>query len=365
MKRSIICLVALILATGCATNTKLQVLVTPMGEEPGEAKEQYTYALPRTVLKLEVIFTEVKSVPGPYWEYAEKFLGISEVIRQKSSHWQIRDLKISSHSELDPEQFYSLNVLDGDFPPALLENYRQKGVLLDGTEMMHEIAGGMGDVPGLNTGSFDFLDLGVEPNFEERTETMYKTLVTDTSFVKVPVQRTVVEQKSMAMKAEEAADFLLEIRTRRFEMLTGEYEVYPDGEAMAATIAKLDQLESSYLSLFTGKTITRNLKRDYFIVPETGSSPSRYRLEMFSEQLGIVPPQLKEGTPLEVQIEPLGTTRGPGSYFSGIPSNERYNRLIYRIPDVAELKVTHGEKILSLQRISIYQSGEILFSPIK
>ena len=62
---------------------------------------------------------------------------------------------------------------------------------------------------------------------------MYKTLVTDTSFVEVPVNRTITEQKSPAMKAEEAADFLLELRTRRFELLTGEYESYPQGEAMA------------------------------------------------------------------------------------------------------------------------------------
>ena len=83
----------------------------------------------------------------------------------------------------------------------------------------------------IDTETISYVDLGVYPNYEERSETMYKTLVTDTSFVRVPVQRTVVEQKSFAMKAEEAADFLLELRARRFEMLTGEYEVYPDGVA--------------------------------------------------------------------------------------------------------------------------------------
>lgn len=364
MKRTIILVLGVILAAGCATQTKVQVLVTPMGEEPDGVKQQFTYALPRTVLKLEVIASEVKRVPGPYWEYAERFLGISEVIRQKSNHWQIRDVRVIPHEELDPQQFYSLNVLAGELPFDFLDPFKERGVLVDGTGMIHEVVDGKGLESEVNGEIHAYMDLGVESNFEERAETMYKTLVTDTSFVRVPVQRTVVEQKSLAMKAEEAADFLLEIRTRRFEMLTGEYEVYPNGEAMAAAIAKLDQLEAAYLSLFTGKTVTRNLKRAYFIVPGPGSPPSSYRLDMFSEQLGFVPPQLMEGIPFEVRIEPLGTTRGPGSYFSGIAAGDRYDKLIYRIPDVAELKVLLGEELLSLQRISIFQSGEILYSPI-
>ncbi len=34
------------------------------------------------------------------------------------------------------------------------------------------------------------MDLGIDSNFEERTSTMYKTIVTDTGFVEVPVNRT-------------------------------------------------------------------------------------------------------------------------------------------------------------------------------
>jgi hypothetical protein len=243
-----------------------------------------------------------------------------------------------------------------------LTPYLEQGIVMTGSETIHESIKGNGLQSTSRDNFIRYEDLGVSNNFEERTETMYKTIVTDTAFVEVPVQRTVVEQKSSATKAREAANFLLELRTRRFEMLTGEYEVYPDGEAMGASIQKLDQMEASYLSLFTGKTITRVLKRTWFIVPEPGVDPSTYPLDVFSTMLGFVPAEMNEGQPLEVVMAPMGKTIRVGGYFSS--SSVPPNALLYRIPDLVELKVMLGEQALSTHRVSIYQSGHMLTAPI-
>ncbi len=355
---------AAVITAGCSTTRELQVQVTPLGGEPVQAQEKYIYALPQTVFRIEIVCEEVRSIPGPYREYAEKYLGITETIRQKSSLWQIHDVRVSEHTELDPQHFYALNVLEGDFNIGYLDRFIQKGVVLDGTEMVHEAIKGTGLQSTLMNQDVRYVDLGVYANFEEKSETMYKTLVTDTSFVRVPVQRTVVEQKSQAMKAQEAADFLLEVRARRFEMLTGEYEVYPDGEAMAAAIHKLDQLEESYLTLFVGRTISRMVKRAYFIVPQSVSTPSQYHMEMFSSQLGFVPSELMEGIPLEVQIKPMGKIPSPETNFSRKSNDKRFNQLLYRLPDVAEMEVKLGSEVLLQQRISIFQAGAVVATPI-
>lgn len=365
MMKASLYMIAIFLVSGCATTADLQVRVTPVGGVSAETGELYLYALPQTVLKVEVTSMEQRDIPGPYWEYAERNLGITDIIRQKGSRWSIREVTISPFTEPDPQHFYALQVEEGDFMAEYLQPFMQKGIILDGTELVFEEMNGRDAQGNWNQDHLRYLDLGVYGNFEERTETMYKTLVTDTSFVRVPVQRTVVEQKSLAMKAEEAADFLLELRTRRFEMLTGEYEVYPDGEAMAAAIQKLDQLEASYLSLFTGKTVTRTEKKIYFVIPETGSAPSLYRLEMFSEQLGFVPAELMEGLPLELQIQPVGKTAGLNTQFAGTPAPGSLNKLYYRIPDVTSLQVTLGGEVISDQRISIFQSGTMVTSPLK
>ena len=362
MKKLIYYIAVATMLSACATIEPVLVRVTPLGQEPAKAKEQLVYALPQSVLKVEVTLREVRSVPGPYWEYADKYLGLKEVVKTKSSRWNIWDVAIAQHQELDPQHFYSLNVMEGVFDGGSMIPFLEQGIVMTGTETIHESIKGNGLQSTSRDNFIRYDDLGVNNNFEERTETMYKTIVTDTAFVEVPVQRTVVQQKSSATKAKEAANFLLELRTRRFEMLTGEYEVYPDGEAMGASIQKLDQMEASYLSLFTGKTITRVMKRTWFIVPEPGVAPSSYPLDFFSNQLGFIPAEINEGQPLEVVINPMGKTIKVGGYFSA--SSVPPNALLYRVPDLAELKVMLGEQALSTHRISIYQSGHLLTAPI-
>jgi len=365
MKKSMIMITLATLTAGCFGPKELLVRVAPLGEEVPETVEQYLYVLPQTVLKVEVTCQETKYVPGPFMEFSGKFLGITEVIRQNFSRWQILDVKVTPHAEMDPAMLYHVNVLEGEFHAGLLEPFLEKGMILDGSGSVLEEA----KSPSLGTREImDYVryqDLGIESNFEERTETMFKTIVTDTSFVQVPVDRTITEQKTPATKAREAAEFLLELRTRRFELLTGGYEGFPQGAAMEAALARLDELEVSYLSLFTGKTLGRRLKKAWFIVPETGADPSRYRLGMFSGQLGFVPEELMEGAPLEVTIEPLGKTRDIGAYYSGRGGEAATNELYYRIPDVVELSIDWGGEELTRQRISLFQAGAVMAAPLK
>ncbi|HDS06524.1 MAG TPA: DUF4831 family protein [Bacteroides sp.] len=362
MRKTVGLIALVMLLPGCATSTRVRVM--PLGMEPEDKGKEYFYALPRTVLKVEVTCLETKQVPGPYWEYADKLLGIKEVIRQPSAGWEIVDVHISGHREADPGHLYTIHLLEGELRQEALQRFMEKGVLLDGTEMVEESIAGPGLASGWESNHSGYVDLGVEGNFEERKETMYKTLVTDTSFVSVPVDRTIVEQKTVARKAEEAAEFILQIRTSRFEMLTGLYEVFPQGEAMAAAIDRLDRLEESYLSLFTGKNLRKVHRRSYFLVPESGSSPAEYRLGMFSGLLGFVPEGLMEGVPLVIRMTPQGKGAASGTALSAAPVAYDDNLLYYRIPDVAEMKVILGDQILKEQRISIFQAGSYVTYPI-
>jgi len=363
MKKTIILLAAVILLAGCAAQSPLKVLVNPLGAEPEGAEANYLYALPATVLKVEVRYQETRFLPGPYGEYAERYLGITDVIRQKRSTWQISGVAVTPHREVDPAHYYILSVMEGIFDPGSLTPLLERGVILDGTELVQQPLEGSGLNETLQP-QLPFVDMGTTSNFEERTETMYKTLVTDTSFVQVPVERSVVEQKSPARKAEEAANFLLELRTRRLEMLTGEYEVYPDGEAMEAAIRKLDQLEASYLSLFTGKSYTRTMTKSWFIIPEESENSSAFRLGMFSDQLGFVPEDILEGSPLELEIESQGTTASPSVHYAPLPGVNNKNVLVYRLPEITLLQVRWGEKILSEERLSIFQKGALISTPL-
>ncbi|MEN8156987.1 MAG: DUF4831 family protein [Bacteroidota bacterium] len=350
---------------GCFLPSEMQLQVAPMGEEVPETTSRYMYALPQTVLKVEVTYQEMRHVPGPFREYAEKYLGIKEVINKNFSRWQILDVEVSPHREMDPAMVFMVNVLEGEFNNAIMDPFLEKGIIMNGSELVQEEVKSPALGSNVIRDYVRYKDLGIESNFAERTETMYKTIVTDTSFVEVPVDRTIMEQKSPAMKAKEAAGFLLELRTRRLELLTGGYDGFPQGEAMAATLDKLDELEASYLSLFTGKTLGKTATIAWFIVPESGRSGSSYKLGLFSEMLGFVPEDLQEGEPLKVIIEPLGKTGSMGAYYSGTTDEPVNNELWYRLPDVVELKVTWRNEELSKQRISVYQSGALISSPVR
>jgi Domain of unknown function (DUF4831) len=365
MKNLFVFIAVAVLMAGCAAPTEMQLRVTPLGEEVQESTEQGIYVLPQTVLKVEITYSEVKSVPGPFLEYAEKYLGIREVIRHNSSQWQIQDLKVSPHQEIDPQMAFQLHLLEGELNVAGMNAQLQKGVIMDGTAQVQEAI--MSPAMGVSVSKdyVQYLDLGIESNFQDRIETMYKTIVTDTSFVEVPVNRTITEQKSISKKAEEAAEFLLELRTRRFELLTGEYEGYPEGEAMKSTLDKLDELEASYLSLFTGKTLRRQETRSWFIVPESGSESSSYSLGVFSEQLGFVPQEMMEGTLLRIVINPMGKTRNLEAYYLGKFSKSLDNVFYYRVPDLVKMKLMLGKTELAQQRISVYQAGALVASPVK
>jgi len=240
----------------------------------------------------------------------------------------------------------------------------EKGVIMDGTDRVLE--GIKSPAMGISVKKdyVQYMDLGIDSNFEERASTMYKTIVTDTGFVEVPVNRTITEQKSISVKAQEAAEFILELRTRRFELLTGEYEGFPQGVAMKAALDKLDKLEASYLTLFTGKTLIRQEKRYWFVVPETGSKSTIYPLGVFSEQLGIVPEEMKEGLPLEIKLDPTGKTKNLDTYYSGKAIGDVVNVLYYRIPDVVKMRLMLGATELANQRISVYQAGSLISAPL-
>jgi hypothetical protein len=70
-----------------------------------------------------------------------------------------------------------------------------------------------------------------------------------------------------------------------------------------------------------------------------------------------------EGAPLTVEIEPSGVVSNPAGYF-GTSTQPQDNVLIYRMPDVAVLKVSWGDMELYEQRLSLFQAGTTVTYPV-
>ena len=356
-----VAMLALVLS-GCATPTQLQV--TKLGFEPSESVEKIIYALPQTAVKIGIHYDKNITIPGPYGQYGEKYLGIKNCATERSENWIITGVNSEDFTEIDPDHYYVINAISGSIPYETYDKLKSSGYIAEGSISLNEEIllpfGSKGQIEK----NVVFNDVTVKSYVEQKQETMFKTIVTDTSFVQVPVSRTVLEKKTHEQKAEEAASFILELRLSRFELLSGYVEVFPSGEAMAATLKKIDQLESEYLSLFTGKQYTERYTREFYITPEPDAKDKQYRLAIFSDRLGFIPASLDEGAPLIVEIEPAGKTRSLRNLMPQSPEAEVYDQIYYRLPDVADVRVMWNGEYLHHKRITIYQLGALVSIPI-
>lgn len=363
MRKHIVYLIILVfILSACAPATRLQV--TRLGFEPEEVVEKIIYALPQTLLKISVTYNKQVLIPGPYAQYGEKYLGIRNCITKRVEKWQIIGVGIKGFNEIDPEHYYVINALSGNIPYKTFQQLVEKGYITGGSLDVNEDFVQPYRMSGQEGNIIAFEDVTVNPYLEQKQETMYKTIVTDTSFVQVPVNRTILEKKTLEQKAEEAANFILELRLSRFELLSGYGEVFPDGEAMEATINKMDQLEKEYISLFTGKEHFETYTRELYIIPAFQQDNKRYPVGYFSDQLGFVPASLNEGYPVSVEIIPSGKTRSLRNLIPQNPEENVYNEIYYRLPDVADVRVLWGDQELIEKRMNIYQLGALVSVPL-
>ena len=119
-----------LLLTGCDT-TKKTISTVHVSEPAREAQAGIVYALPQTVLKIGVNMLEVKTYRGPYYRFAEKYLGISGVVQENKTEWFLTKVKLETELEADPDWFFVVNVENGSTCCQDLFNLSAEGLLID------------------------------------------------------------------------------------------------------------------------------------------------------------------------------------------------------------------------------------------
>ena len=209
-----------------------------------------------------------------------------------------------------------------------------------------------------------FTDISVKKNLRETTDTLYKTMITDSSYVRIPVVRKQKEAKTIEQKAEEAANFIIKIRKRRFKLLAGEYDVFPEGNALAISMKELDKLEKEYIELFLGKIVKQQYTRSFVIVPDASPEKRSVVIANFSEQIGLTDKNSKTGSEIIIEIQPLNKVRQLRASGATYPDPRLQNNLYYRVPDLADIRVRVASDILYESRVSIWQAGAMVNMPL-
>lgn len=295
------------------------------------------YSLPQTMLKLDFVIRETVSEKGPYSDYADTYFGGTDYIDYDQVSYELLEVRMSQQAVPDPNAtfFVSFTSGRGGSKPefAVMPNgiLRGVGTNLDLDEMPIVV-----DQP------------ACAPQMEPTTDFLVLNSM----------------GKSDAQMAKEVADKIEEIRKSKYYLISGDVEMASNPETLKVMYEKLDEMERQYTSLIVGKQTVRTVVKTIYVIPNK-ETPTQ-TVAKFSEIDGLTSGTSGLGNPIVVQTLPLNSTaaiNAPSQ--SAIESMTYENKLVYRIPEVANIKVTYQGNTLVEERQTVNQLGVLLMAPMQ
>jgi hypothetical protein len=361
-----ILLFLVIFSTSCALKKSLpesQTVISPLGNEVSIKEGSIVYGLPITVLKVIVEMERTIEKPGPYARYAGDLLGLNDVITDESESWSIDKISIESSEELDPSEFYVIESTSL-FESNMLR-LKKEGFILDLNPEIYKNTTDRvaGSAKKSAPDPLAFYDLGSSEYYQTQMDTAFRLVNYDASFVKVPYLVEKKKKLTTDQLAERAAKTILELRDGKHLILTGEANVYPQN---SAAIDEINRLDREYTELFAGKTFRERKTFSYTIIPGKNKTASQEIVFRFSELTGPADASEKSGVPVTIEINPA--PKNKGLTLISKPEAEKqetqqYDKLFYRVPEVANIFIKLGDKTIYSGRNLIFQSGEVIQLP--
>ncbi len=359
----------LMLIAGISCKTQHPIKVQHVRNlEAGHTLQGFYYALPRTVLIVDVTVVRTTEIPGPYAQYAGKFLGLEDVITDKMQTYEIREVNVNPYAEPDPSEFYfvELNPDKNRKNPIavyLHENGIIAGINAPFDEQEYLLNNTLESKYGY-FGSEATFNYFVESNLHEKIDTIVQQVRMDTITVERRTLRRRLVEKSSEIKAKEVADYILKIREKKFDLLSGFAEITYSREALKYMNDQLTQQENDYLELFTGLTTQSMMKYRYYFVPEKNTASVPYTLFHFSEREGLLEDEQQGSHEVKIQVTRSNTTRQPGVFLLNPDRGKSTETgFYYRIPEHGNVTVLKGNMPLAESRILINQYGIITSLP--
>ncbi|HEX2394478.1 MAG TPA: DUF4831 family protein [Bacteroidales bacterium] len=340
------------MTVSCATVSNISV----NNASDSEALQQgsFIYALPQTILDVSVVAEEISIIPGPYERYAHKYLGIENAPSKPEKIFNLKSISISRHLEADPDFIYSVNGLSDFSSWPNLRSLLEDSLILSAADFAEN------QTTTFNwrsqTNDILYTDLSIKRNFEAEKDIEISMVLPDTDYVAPPQSaKTVLKEKTPEQKAEEAANFLIKLKKRRFKLVAGQYDYMPGGESMSAALKELGRIEQEYLALFIGRRINSEVKRNFHFNPEPGENNKRVVLFRFSPTHGFVNADESEGIPVVIELHAMNKTRELGN--GKLPLRLQSNTLPYRIADQVNIRLLAGEQIWVEAIYPVFQYG--------
>ncbi|MBK7627862.1 MAG: DUF4831 family protein [Bacteroidales bacterium] len=354
----------IIMISSCFPVRKLdnqQVSVSSLSEANSVKEGSVVYGLPRSVFTVIVEMDRTIEIPGPYAKFAGDLLGLDKVITKENESWAVSGITVKTNEELDPSELYVIESNSLLHTNAL--KLKNEGLILD----LNSVGFSSGFEPGLDkngTDQFISFDLGSDEYYLMQRDTAYKRVSIDSTFIRIPY---IVEKKkklTTEQLAEKAAKRLMEMRDGKHLILTGEANVFPQNDA---SINEMNRIEKEYTELFAGKTIIEKRTFTSQVIPSKDMIGKQVILFQLSEITGPLAENSKGGKPVVIEFVPEKKSKEITFITKPEPESDSegtvYDKLFYRVPDVANIKISIGTEVLYNSRKLIYQFGNIVQLP--
>ena len=308
---------------------------------PGQQSGLY-YSLPQTMLQLDFVIRETVCEKGPLSDYADDYFENEDFVNYKSTTYELLDVRMTPKATPDPNAtfFVTVAAVRGSGKPYF-------DVLPNGIIKSVGAVGNKEEAP-----------ICVVENQEMTSESSKLTRSEDPGFFPL-----LTAGKSNSQLAKEVVDKIEEIRKAKFYLISGDVEMASNPETFNAMCAKLDEAERQYMSLFLGKRTTKEVVRTIYVAPDKENAV--LTVAKFSDREGLVIGETGSGDAITVEVASLNTTaaiNAPSQ--SAVESMSYENKVFYRIPETADVKVTCDGKVLVADRLTINQLGALLMAPV-
>lgn len=320
------------LAACTAVPAAAQTQVLPY--QPGVTLGGATYYLPKTSLRFVVTATCTTRHAGPFAQYAERFLGIKDAVKEDTDSWTLQGITAVPYSTPDEHRAYTVTFNPRSSAP--LVTLSPDGILLainDEAQYAPELPlGSVSVIPVENPDASDF--------FSE----------------------DYLRAGSNAKKAETVAEEIYDIREKRSLIANGEADFNPtDGQQLQLMLERQDAREQALKTLFVGTISKRQFT---YVIDYTPKHPVDGELLFrFSEHLGLVEADDLAGEPFYIDVtdETTHVQVDDTLVIKPVKENKKnpFSEVHYRIPGRAKITVTDGKNIHFNQSYAIAQFGEV------
>ena len=364
LKKIIVCASVLFLAS-CSSKF---VRVYHVNEKSEVAtKRGVYYALPKTMLKVEVTVNQLHYVRGPFAEYADKYLNIPDVIQTNKITNEISNIDMQTTVVPDPDNYYFVQMPKCCNSRALNLQVTEQGIIAGYNQnvIVENKQKPVKDYHNYTESEIEaFAKTFLTSNLKVDVDTIVERVMVDSIMVEKKRYSKLTSQKSNEEKAREASETIFKLRNYKTSLISGELETAYEKSTLRMMIEELEKREQEYLQLFTGASMVIPIKYTFYFSPDERAVNDMAILFRFNKDKGILPAEGTEGDTVSMTIQRSTKSIILKSYIEAqMKQTSKRHGLFYRIPETATFTIKQGNVVKAEKSLVIAQFGAVLCMP--